>query len=457
MTNQKMSWAGRVEMDGRLESGRWIGWVAGALVVGAGLTGCGVSSGGVAVATTGAAAAKVALTGTVFGGQQAVSGATIQLYATGVSGYGSASYALFGTPVLTNSQGSFALGNNFTCPTALSQVYLVATGGNSGSGNNPNLALMTALGDCYDLGGVSRVSINELTTVATVYALAPFMGGYTSVGTSTGNAQGLTNGFGSVNLLANVQSGGVPGTLPAGATAPTTELNTLADIIATCVNSEGGTAGDGSPCGILFAAVTPAGETAPTDTVGAALAIAKNPGYNTVNLVPLAAPRSPYQPVLSSATDFTVSINYTGGGFSSPSASAIDGSGNVWVTNAGNNTVSVLTAAGTPVTGTPYSGSGLNVPSAIAIDASGNAWVADKGSSQLTVFTSAGTGSHPAVSGLNGPSGVSIDGQGIVWVTNGAGNSVTAVTTSGTTATGSTTFSGVGGITAPMGLAINPH
>ena len=58
------------------------------------------------------------------------------------------------------------------------------------------------------------------------------------------------------------------------------EFNTLADVLAACVNSLGGVAGDGSPCGTLFASVTYPGQfinsqdiippsSTPTDTLQA--------------------------------------------------------------------------------------------------------------------------------------------------------------------------------------------
>jgi secreted PhoX family phosphatase len=50
--------------------------------------------------------------------------------------------------------------------------------------------------------------------------------------------------------------------------------------------------------------------------------------------------------VLSPAT------GYTGGNLSSPSGVAIDGSGNVWITNAGNSSVTEILGGATPVSPT---------------------------------------------------------------------------------------------------------
>ena len=83
-----------------------------------------------------------AIQGSVYGGQQPVSGSTIQLYASGTTGDGSSANLLLTSPVLTTASGSFTLTGLFACPSASSLVYLVATGGNPGLGagsNNPQL------------------------------------------------------------------------------------------------------------------------------------------------------------------------------------------------------------------------------------------------------------------------------------------------------------------------------
>ena len=418
------------------------------------LAGCATS--GINVATAPVTAAGVALQGSVHGGQQPVSGAAMQLYAASAAGYGATSYTLLAAGNVTNATGGFSITDDYNC-SSTSEVYLVATGGNSGGGTNPNLAMMAALGPCGNLSPSTFISMNEVTTVAGVWALAPFMSAYTAVGTSPTNTAGLANAFTAVNKLVNTAVGSSPGAaLPTGATAPVSTIYTLADILASCINSTGGTAGANNACGTLFTAATPPGGTAPTDTLTAALNIAKNPSRNVSTLLGLVTPTAPFQPTVASATDFTLSVKYKGASLNSPSAAAIDPSGNVWITNAGNNSVSELSTTGAPMPGSPYTGAGLNGPSGVAIDALGDAWVTNKTASTVTVFTPAGTGTQPTVAGLNTPTGVSIDGQGIVWVTNSGSNSLTAIVASGTSVTSVSPYSGAG-ITAPVALAINPH
>ena len=158
----------------------------------------------------------IALSGMVHGGQQGVSGATIQLYAAGATGYGSAATAFLTKTVTTDAAGSFTITGDYTCPTASTQVYIVATGGNPGLSpgtNNAALAMMAALGPCGNLTSSTFIFIDEVTTVASVYALAPFMsaGGGTKLGTSSTNAKGLANAFATVNNLVNTAKGTAPG------------------------------------------------------------------------------------------------------------------------------------------------------------------------------------------------------------------------------------------------------
>jgi hypothetical protein len=143
------------------------------------------------------------------------------------------------------------------------------------------------------------------------------------VGTSSTNLTGLINVTGPAFNLANTQTGQANGVnaIP-GMVLPTAEMNTLADILAACVNS--GVAGVASnTCTTLFTAATPPGGTAPTDTFQAAIDIALNPGNNASALYALVTPAAPFQPTLTSAPgDFALPIQYTGGEMDFPSTRA---------------------------------------------------------------------------------------------------------------------------------------
>jgi len=422
------------------------------------LVGCGVTT-----PTTPLTVQGSALHGNVHGGQQAVSGASIQLYAAGATGYGSAATyssgtSLLGTNVVTSdANGNFSISNDYTCPTASTEVYLVATGGNPGlgvGGNNPNLALMTALGPCGNLSSSTYVSINEVTTVASVWALSGFMTGPSNIGTSATNAVGLTNAFATVNIIANTGRGTAGGTtVPAGATLPTAKLNTLADMLASCINSSGGTASNtGTNCGALFNATT-VGSSVPTDTITAAMNMAQNPGLASSTLTGLTSPTSPFQPTVASMTDLSLVIKYTGGGLSTPKGIATDGSGNVWLPNSGNNSVTKFSNAGTVLSGTNgFTAGPLSAPSSIAVDTGGNAWVTNTGNNSVTELNPAGSsGTVFSGTSFNTPNSVAIDGNGNAWVSNSGNNSATEIATTQVV----TNYSGPG-VIAPAAIALDP-
>jgi hypothetical protein len=152
--------------------------------------------------------------------------------------------------------------------------------------------------------------VNELTTVAAVYSLAPYMASFAAVGSGAGDAAGLANAFTVAQGLVDTSTGTAPGTgMPAGAVIPVVQLNLIADVVAGCVNSGGGNAGDGTACGSLFS-LTQSGSTAPNNTIAALLNLANNPTLNTASLYVLATPTSPFQPVPPSAPQ-NLAINVT--------------------------------------------------------------------------------------------------------------------------------------------------
>jgi streptogramin lyase len=447
----------------------WAVWLLAAVLP---LAGCGGSSS----TTTGGGGGTnppppsgTALQGSVHAGQMAVSGASVQMYAAGSSGYGSAATSVLSSAGTTDASGNFTV--YFTCTAASQLVYVVATGGNPGlaSGtNNTSLALMAALGPCGNLTSSSTVSVNEITTVASVWPLAQFMsaGAGANLGTSSGNGQGLTNAFSKVNNLVNVASGAMPGpALPTGAAAPTSELNTLADILNTCTGSNGNT----GECSQLFSAATPSGGTAPANTIDAALDTALNPLLTASALYGLlTSPSSaPFQPGLTAApNDWTVAINYTGGGLSAPSALAIDQNGNVWVADY-NSALSEFSPQGqaiSPAAG--FTGGGLRESYGLAIDNSGNVWVTDEestvnsGRGSMTEFSS----SSQLLSGANGffggginfPVAAASDTMGNIWVVNYGNSTVSVLANSGTAVSGAAGYGG-GQLDFPVAIALDAN
>ncbi|HEY5328309.1 MAG TPA: hypothetical protein VIJ79_00350 [Acidobacteriaceae bacterium] len=412
------------------------------------LTGCGLAGGSLDTHTPATPAGVYSVTGTVHGGQQVIGGSTIQMYAVGTNGYGSPSVSVLNSGVTvtssTDGSGSFTLTNLYTC-TPDQRVYITATGGDVGSGTNSAIALMAALGRCGDLNSSTFISINEVTTVASVWALAPFMNGPANIGAPASNVAGLNNAFADVHELASIAAGSAGGAgVPAGMTAPVAAIDTLADILAACINSNGTDAG----CTTLFAGATVGGN-APADTLTAAMNMAQHPAAGVATLYPLASPQSPFQPTLAEQpSDFTLAATISG--FSAPSAVAADAGGNVWVTDSSANTLTELGHSGTALATVP----GMSAPSAVAVDQGGNVWVANAENASVAKVALGGGASTFTGGGLSLPRSIAIDGQGNVWAANGGNGLLSEFANDGTVLSGAG-FASAGG--TPIGVGISPN
>jgi hypothetical protein len=378
-------------------------------------------------------------TGSVHEGQQAVSSASVYLFATGTSGHGNTSISLLnpastgnsnalGAYVTTDAKGKFVWSGDYSC-TPGTQVYAYALGGNVGSVPNAAVGFLAVLGNCPSAGNfnaVPTVQINEATTVAAAYAFAGFAVDATHVASSgTALAQvGIASAFSSAPNIVSLSTGQFLATTPAGnGTVPQTTLNTLADILAACASSSGATS---SACTTLFSNALAGGATGaqPTDTATAAINIAHNPGLNAAALFALVATTPPFAPARTVApADYTIALSLTGGGISQPETIAIDGSGNVWIANQKGSSLSEFSPVGSPISGASgYTGGGLQNPTTIAVDSSGNAWTLNLSTVTLIEFS----GSGAVLSGTTGfpgggiqpgpfPEELAIDGSGNIW------------------------------------------
>lgn len=444
--------------------------------------------------------------GPAFGGKALVGrsplvGASVQVYAAGTSGNGSTAVALLKDALLTSSTGAFSVASGYDCPSADSQIYLVARGGTPGSataGDNDSIALLTVLGDCGDAASASPVVINEATTAAAVYALAQFLSPGGNLGASSTNAAGLKNAVATAQALASITSGSSPATsFAANGSSPAPKIDSLANLLNTCTSSTAG----GNGCTALFSA-TATSNAEPKNTLDAALNLVRNPAQNVATLYALASANSTFGPALAAQpSDWTLFINYTGGGMKSPTTAGIDAAGNVWVANyqgvasvfsplgspliaqgisgsglgysfglavdakndvwitnfpspyAAGNSVSVLDSNGASLAGASGFPAGTNsFPTAVAIDTDGSAWLADWGNSEMTHLSGSGQllSSAPYASAqLIDPVNLAIDAGHNVWVSNLGGTTVTRVTPDGSSFTSYNCCSG------PQGIAID--
>jgi YD repeat-containing protein len=129
--------------------------------------------------------------------------------------------------------------------------------------------------------------------------------------------------------------------------------------------------------------------------------------------------------------------------FKGPAATAVDASGNVWVTDRGNNKVEQWSSTGTWLHTYGKKGSGTGTPQfvspeGIAVNQStGNVYVADKGNNRIEELKSNGeyvrtfgkVGSE--LGQLTSPEGVAVDSVGNVWVGDYGNNRVDEFTEAG--------------------------
>ena len=480
------------------------------------LAGCALST-----TETTSSASGLALQGKVHGGQQPIVGAHVYLMQAGTSG--SAGYGIpassanssvsllnatktglsdsIGAYVLTANDGSFSIGGDYSC-TPGTQVYLYVLGGNPGAGTNSAASLMAILGNCPAADNfaatVPYLWVNEVSTVAAAYAMAGYATDSTHVSSSgsTLAATGIQNAFANAANLVTVSTGIARTTNPANtASVPQAEINTLANILASCVNSSSSAS---STCNTLFANALN-GSAAPSDTASAAINIAHNPAANVANLYTIPTPSVAFAPALTTQpNDFSLSLTYTLASLSGADAVAIDATGDAWVANYVTGSVVKLSPAGASLANLVGS---VTMPGSIAIDNSGNAWVAsantivkvnpaatsvssytshsgtdtffgiavdgfgdvwsadsynytksalDRLSSTGSFFTSGGY----TVGGLATPDAVAVDGDGNVWAANVLASSVSKLTSSGTSASGLTGFIGAG-ISTGSAIAID--
>lgn len=420
---------------------------------------CGGGSSSSNVAPTG-----VTMSGRVMGGQQPVVGALVTIYLAGSGGLGSQGTTL--ATATTDGNGTFTF-SGVSCPTASDPpVYAVATGGNAGSGTNAALALSAGLGSCSSLTGVF-ININEVTTVASVWALSQFLDptgqslGTIGADTTHSGFVGLRNAAANIANLADVTAGQAMTEPVSGAfgTSPGATVNALANILATCVNSNGATTGSTPlpPCGQLFAAATPPGSsTAPATTLQAALNIARNPSNSPGTLFGLMGTNGPFQtpqPLQSAPADWTLVIEFTGGtGLDSnqlPAGLAIDAMGDLVVSNAigdfgdGTGSILALNPQGVQEGQVATGGAG---PEGLAFDSTGNLWSANETANTVSGLDS---GLNPlpgspfsgaAATPLTQPANVAIDAQDNVWISGGESSTVTELSKAGGYAASAATF-----------------
>lgn len=448
-----------------------------------------------------------ALHGGVHGGQQPVAGSHVYLFAAGTAGYAgagilpsplNASVSLLnsadtglsddlGAYVLSDASGDFDISTDYTCsPNA--QVYIYAHGGDAGAGENSAAGFLAILGNCPASGNFATVpfiEVNEVSTIAAAYSFAGYASDAIHVSTngSPHALTGIANAFATASNLVDLGSGVALTLTPAqNGFTPFSTINTLANILAACVNtgdsltpsagSKPGSRLGGRPhilpysdaCINLGLAVAGgdlnnfAGYT--YDTATAALFIAHNPGSNVATLYQMPTPQAPFYPGLATQpNDFTLGIEFSGAGLSYPYSVAVDASGNVWFGN-NNESLSELSPLGVPLSPGGYVWS-YSIPQdasfGVAVDASSNVWATDYYGNAVVEYSTSGTLLSGATGytgdGLSAPYMGAFDLSGNFWVPNYQSASLSMFSSTGTPAAGSGTTGA--GLSSPDSVAVD--
>ncbi|MEO7030364.1 MAG: hypothetical protein ABI147_13285 [Acidobacteriaceae bacterium] len=482
------------------------------------LAGCGLGDAPISNSTLSAAS----FSGKINGGPNPIVGATVKLYTTGTGpgnatngGYGVGSFvqeanAVSGPGRDTAADGSFTFAGGYPCPSG-QFLYIVSAGGDTGAGFNAKTFLVSALGRCDDLfsGGQyigGFIYLNELSTVAAAYALGNFttitgQGFFAQVGigapssnnavngcvangtscTTTAEA-GLRHAFQNAGNLKNPFSPVANSTLPQNASAqvPLQLINSIANTVVSCVNSNG----NSNACRVLFGATNT--DFSNGNTFQALVNLAKNPKltgtpFSTSDFLAAATPQTSfYQPSLAFAPqDFSIAIYYpkltgktTGAqGLTFPFSGSLDINDNYYIGNydsaalASSNLAS-FNSNGTLVSFTPDSttlvaasgvsadaigdvysvgftpnqggnidrflidnvtgaivpsptsrGIGTPQPISSAVDRQNNLWVGTQ--SNAAIIEVAANGTLPFIAGVNAPvNAVAVDPDQNIWVTN---------------------------------------
>jgi len=397
-----------------------------------------------ALATTATASAFAAtLNGQVQGGGVPIADSTVTLWSASAGSPKQLAQAK------TGADGRFA----FNAPDAADKgdtLYLVAKGGisaaNKAGGDNLAIVLMTALGGKPP----ATVTINEMTTVASVWTHNQFING-TAI---QGQPLQLKIAAGNVPNFVDLASGGwgkaIQDALNSTQSPTMANFATLANVLAGCV-----TRVKPNACQSLFAAATALDGRVPGDTLAAATSIARAPWHQPQKVFALLdefypvpagkkMPRAtPFAPYLTFApSSWVLPLRFTGGGYYAGGKLMFDSQGNVWAASNfqvgaqaqdyfWQGGVAKFAPDGTPLSPmtTGFTGGGLLGPGfGLAIDAKDNAWMTSfAGNNNVALFGNDGKPLSPPEGWnfggkLSNMQGIIVTPSGDVWAADTVGS-----------------------------------
>jgi sugar lactone lactonase YvrE len=137
-------------------------------------------------------------------------------------------------------------------------------------------------------------------------------------------------------------------------------------------------------------------------------------------------------------------------GLNNPAGLAVDRMGNLYIADVGNNRVVELPSGG----GTPRTvGTGLSTPIGLAVDGAGNLYIADTGNNRVVEVPAGGGPQTTVASGLFSPQGLAVDGQGTLYIVDSGNNRLVKLPGGGATPT--TVDLGGDVLNSPIGVAVD--
>jgi hypothetical protein len=275
---------------------------------------------------------------------------------------------------------------------------------------------------------LDEVRVNELTTVATSYALAQFSGAEGIHGASPGLENAAATAFNLADsstgeageIVTNANNGDRNATLAT--------LGTLANLVSVCA------AATPNRCDRLLEQTTPPGGDAPVDTAQAIVALARYPTLSPAGLYALARTANVYEPALDAPpAAWILVLLYTDADLFASGRIAIDTRGNVWSstnwqpgTKTPSETISVLDPVGAPTLSSPIDGGGMKGGDwGAAIGPDGSVWMSSAGGDAIAQYSAAGSVLSPSSGWTNGglkfPQGLAFDQNGNLWIANNYG------------------------------------
>ena len=154
-------------------------------------------------------------------------------------------------------------------------------------------------------------------------------------------------------------------------------------------------------------------------------------------------------------------LNPLGTGFTTPQAVAVDSVGNVFVADAGANTITEFAAGSTTGTALSTGSVKLSGPNGIAVDAAGDVFIADTGNNhivEIPVVSGALASSSTATftAGLSAPNGLAFDASGNLYIADTGNKRGVVIVNRNGTLDFTTPISFGTGLNAPSAVTIDP-